>query len=54
MVICWQHHHQVLITTFYHHDLSLMPSFDVLGLGDPLRRHRFGVVHDFVLHVVLI
>ena len=54
LVICWQHRHQVLIARFYHHHFRLMPSFDVLGLGDPLRRHRLGVVQDFVLHVVLI
>jgi UDP-galactopyranose mutase len=31
-----------------------MPALDVLGLSDPLGCDRFGVVQDFVLHVVLI
>jgi hypothetical protein len=44
----------MLIASLYHYHFGLMPSFDVLGLGDPLCRHCLGVVQDFVLHFVLI
>ena len=27
-----------------------MSAFDVLGLGDPLRRHCLRMMQDFVLH----
>src|SRR5215471_7687607 len=44
----------MLIASFYHYHFGLMPAFDMLGLGDPLRSYRFWMMQDFVLHFVFI
>jgi hypothetical protein len=54
VVILLATRHQMLIARFQYHHFRLMPALDVLGLRDALRRDRFGVVQDFVLHFVLI
>jgi len=54
LVICRQHHHQMLLSRLDHDHFGMMPAFDVLGLGDSLRSHRLRVMQDFVSHLVFI
>src|SRR6266566_7968362 len=44
----------MLLSRLDHDHFGMMPAFDVLGLGDALRRHCLGMVQCFVTHFVFI
>src|SRR5213083_899609 len=54
LMVCRQHHHQVLLSRFYHDDLGMMPALHMLGLGESLCSYRLRMMQDFVLHLAVI
>src|SRR5437660_3602471 len=44
----------MLASGFYHDDLRMMPSFHVLGLGDPLRGNGFRMMQNLVADLVFV
>src|SRR5437762_11390713 len=44
----------MLASGFYHDDLRMMPSFHVLGLGDPLRGNGFRMMQNLVADFVFV
>ena len=54
LVICRQHHHQMLPSRLDHDHFGVMPAFDVLRLSAALRRDRFGMMQNLIGHVVFI
>src|SRR5207253_9912835 len=44
----------MLASGFYHDDLRMMPSFHVLGLGDPLRSNGFRMMQNLVADFVFV
>jgi hypothetical protein len=44
----------MLLSGFYHDNLGMVPAFDVLGLGDPLRGNSFWMVQSLVADFALV
>src|SRR5438094_2183533 len=54
LMIRRKHGHHVLLARFYYDNLRMVPAFHVLGLGDPLGGHGFGMMQNLVADFIFI